>query len=340
MWSNEQLVTANAPAKLYGYVTVLLLARGDDIHCQCTHDDFFYFCLHDRSAKCECERRRLQTQCSWMALDIVLRSAPCLQSEQRWACSGTPVTTNLRDLDAQLEILHAFPLSINALRPPCFTRATVKYRLERQYVFEILGRMMIRHTKAALHARGESIIPAKKEQFVPVHLTPEDMRVYTHAHARIREAFDKCLARGLPFCKQHTVPILAMLAPLRRLCSGALCEETQLAVTVPGDLQLTPRSEHGGAPCFPSEEDAECPVCLEVYEQPTRTPCGHWFCFECITNVLRQRDTGSTCPLCRARTTVTSLRAARYPAEGPSTDTDGYREGLQLHSKLAVRHRS
>ena len=46
-------------------------------------------------------------------------------------------------------------------------------------------------------------------------------------------------------------------------------------------------------------EPKTCPVCLEAVEHATLTPCGHLFCFACISMVLAIGGDGCRCPLCR-----------------------------------------
>uniref|UniRef100_UPI00358ECCA3 E3 ubiquitin-protein ligase TRIM8-like n=1 Tax=Myxine glutinosa TaxID=7769 RepID=UPI00358ECCA3 len=44
-----------------------------------------------------------------------------------------------------------------------------------------------------------------------------------------------------------------------------------------------------------------CPVCSELYKEPTALPCGHSFCRVCIEKSWenREEDTGYVCPNCR-----------------------------------------
>ncbi|XP_058665829.1 E3 ubiquitin-protein ligase TRIM7-like [Ammospiza caudacuta] len=43
-----------------------------------------------------------------------------------------------------------------------------------------------------------------------------------------------------------------------------------------------------------------CPVCLDVFEQPVLTACGHSFCGQCLAAVLGDPRRPAACPQCRA----------------------------------------
>ncbi|KAK5894105.1 hypothetical protein CesoFtcFv8_010828 [Champsocephalus esox] len=58
--------------------------------------------------------------------------------------------------------------------------------------------------------------------------------------------------------------------------------------------KLSPQHTHsGGAP-----QGASCMLCLEERRHSTSTPCGHLFCWECITEWC---STKAECPLCREK---------------------------------------
>lgn len=47
-----------------------------------------------------------------------------------------------------------------------------------------------------------------------------------------------------------------------------------------------------------ADENFSCPVCLEIFENPVSTPCGHTFCNDCL-NACENIPGTATCPVCR-----------------------------------------
>lgn len=45
------------------------------------------------------------------------------------------------------------------------------------------------------------------------------------------------------------------------------------------------------------EDNYNCPLCMQWYYQPAKTPCNHYFCLICLTQLI---ELESRCPLCRA----------------------------------------
>lgn len=46
------------------------------------------------------------------------------------------------------------------------------------------------------------------------------------------------------------------------------------------------------------EEQGECPICLEAFEDAVLTPCAHRLCRECLLASWRNATSG-LCPVCR-----------------------------------------
>ncbi|XP_066406171.1 E3 ubiquitin-protein ligase TRIM7-like [Molothrus aeneus] len=57
--------------------------------------------------------------------------------------------------------------------------------------------------------------------------------------------------------------------------------------------------------------EATCPLCLDVFEQPVLTACGHSFCGQCLAGVLGDPPRPAACPQCRAPLEPGSQRPIR-----------------------------
>ncbi|XP_010119973.1 PREDICTED: breast cancer type 1 susceptibility protein [Chlamydotis macqueenii] len=57
------------------------------------------------------------------------------------------------------------------------------------------------------------------------------------------------------------------------------------------------------------QKNLECPICLDVVEEPVSTKCDHTFCRFCMFKLLSKKKKGVTqCPLCKTEVTKRSLK--------------------------------
>ncbi|KAM7081639.1 breast cancer type 1 susceptibility protein isoform 5-T10 [Ciconia maguari] len=57
------------------------------------------------------------------------------------------------------------------------------------------------------------------------------------------------------------------------------------------------------------QKNLECPICLDVVEEPVSTKCDHIFCRFCMFKLLSKKKKGVTqCPLCKTEVTKRSLK--------------------------------
>ena len=72
--------------------------------------------------------------------------------------------------------------------------------------------------------------------------------------------------------------------------STEFSQQQQQLVEEIGDVAQTPETATA------SSTAPKCMLCLEARRQPTATPCGHVFCWDCLGRALSVKD---ECPLCR-----------------------------------------
>lgn len=217
-----------------------------------------------------------------------------MQAERRWACTGTPINTDLRDLRGQLGALHAAPFMESGFANQFLKFGLGPYQAE---VLLLMRQLMIRHSKRAVEKQGEWHLPAKTEELVPVRLSDSEWRLYERTHDQVRAAFESYARRGAASCQKHTLAIMALLMPLRRLCSGLLAVQAPPVEASPVGGYASDSESNGSCDPAPEDEelfcppkeDVECSICMEAFEQPTRTPCGHWFCHECMISLMAWR---------------------------------------------------
>lgn len=252
------------------------------------------------------------------------KACVALESSRRWCCSGTPLATETADLAGQFAALRMAPFSDrpffsaryrNLLTQPHFSYGASPGKAELMYV---LSRIMVRHTGAQTTG-GETVLalPPLQRSVVEVAFTPGEAEMYRYSHAEAVGAFRSYLAAtpGNPAAaaSKHLLSIMSLLLPLRRIASGG--ELSAADVSLPAPRAVKAESGAPGAqPVALPAEQLQCPVCLDAPDAPVRTPCGHWFCRECIVGAL-ERACGATCPLCRAAVDVSALQPGVAAAE-------------------------
>ena len=62
------------------------------------------------------------------------------------------------------------------------------------------------------------------------------------------------------------------------------------------------------------EEEVQCPLCMEVFQEPKRLPCEHVLCVHCLERLLlRSTDGALICPVCRNRIPLQDRDSKQFP---------------------------
>ncbi|BBN00056.1 protein MpRAD5 [Marchantia polymorpha subsp. ruderalis] len=292
-----------------------------------------------------------------------LHSRACakLKAERRWCCTGTPINTSIYDLYGQFLFLKLEPLD---------NKGVFRRRIGRPYerqcksddqtvLLWTLNKMMIRHTKQQKFNGRELLrLPPKTEQDIPVFFTSEERSAYAAVYQKVISKFEQFRCWGPTVVSKNILQIMSLLLPLRRLCSGGFVSNF--------DLNMTKREQspsggcsdvgHSNSISLPAAEadgvddvEGECGICFDLMECPTKTPCGHWFCSECIMSTIGLGAQG-LCPICRSSATASELITFQSKLKGimmtslydnASSSTGSLMEdeaanakGVQMNSKL------
>ena len=145
-------------------------------------------------------------------------SCAALGSVRRWACTGTPLSTSVENLQGQFKALGIDPPYFGAFAGALNARDPLRSRPRSALLFQLMSKVMVRHSKDQVTG-GETVLqlPPLHQGTVEVHFSKEEEALYKRAHAQARRRFGE-LVRS----KEKSVHLkaMSMLIPLRRIASG------------------------------------------------------------------------------------------------------------------------
>lgn len=256
------------------------------------------------------------------------KASVLLSSDRRWCCTGTPIGTSIEELLGQFAAINMAPLNTKVffdtyIKPAFGWSRSYGSESSPATLLYTLKASMIRHTKQQVLG-GEVVLqlPPKTQEDIAVTLSAPEQELYRKVFAKVQEKWFSFRAGGAASVTKYQLTIMSMLGPLRRICSGGALHEEDLNVP---DLEPEGllKSGHAAVNLTPDtalvSTEMECSICLDMMENPVVTPCSHWFCRECITSWLDQKD---TCSLCRTKITVGKLRRGVMPGYQPPAEGD------------------
>ena len=176
--------------------------------------------------------------------------------------------------------------------------------------------------------------------------TPGEEQSYKKLEKYFVAQYDAIKAAGS--VQKNMIPLLSMIKDLQLSCSGGNLPSRLQDVVDVSDAQLAAAAEKAaavvmagrsrkraaegdddvddagaaaaGGGAYHYEDGDECPLCLEPFEQPYVTACGHVFCHDCITGLINGDDNDDDdgkcdCPMCRKPVTMKSLKPAPPSAQ-------------------------
>ena len=159
-----------------------------------------------------------------------------LRSARRWACTGTPMGTDVGDLHGQLRFLGMYPafgrqIFDNWFRTPLARGARNRAVRSPTLAIATMLAITVRHTKnQVINGRKILELPPKHEEKIEVELSAAERAKYRELHAEAKRTFEQTYAaRGEAYLSSKILSIMALLLPLRRLCSGGYLTAADLA---------------------------------------------------------------------------------------------------------------
>ncbi|KLO17670.1 hypothetical protein SCHPADRAFT_900413 [Schizopora paradoxa] len=274
----------------------------------------------------------------------ISRAVTMLESKYKWCLTGTPITNSLTDAYPLLRFLQIRPWydwdEFNAH----VARHEVKFpKLATNKLQAIFASCLLRRKKDSL-LDGKRLVelPDKTVSLIKLEFTEEEREVYRMVETRSQQIFNRYLRAGTVLKNYYQV--LVMLLRLRQVCSHTSLiteddSEDILIVDEDGDdtinrkeelfhvqtmlgrefvsklkLKLKDialeRMEAEKKSADATIENEECPVCFDNMTDAVVTPCMHFFCRDCLMNVLAtphaadpdqaMKANERPCPACRS----------------------------------------
>ncbi|KAJ3187181.1 DNA helicase rad5 [Gaertneriomyces sp. JEL0708] len=296
-----------------------------------------------------------------------------IEAARRWAVTGTPIQNHINDLYSLFLFLRVDPWSNHAF---WHNTITLPYISDPTGTLEALHRilspLLLRRTKSTLGPDGKPIVslPEKTIEVQYLDFSEAEREVYDAVLKRVRGRFGEVeISAG----GRRWGHVFEMLVRLRQCClhpllvgakakkegtDGVIDEEVRELVgryeseggfAASVIKRLAGEMEEGsGGDVAGGEEDEEktCPICFDIMQQPTLTPCMHMCCYECIVNYLNVKDTkgeDGDCPICRRAVTLGELlqvvRVPQAQARVASTEkspTPPLKTRIELHRPLPL----
>lgn len=239
-----------------------------------------------------------------------------LRARHKWCLSGTPIVNSSYDLRNSLTFLGfdeaSFPI---VLRSYYWLR-----EIQRDCNTHLLPLRGILRATAMVHAkqqtrRGVPLVPLPPltHHVVQIPFVPDEQRRYHELESVMRHH-----ATHLS-CPRNAVALQSCMIPCRRACSGG---GRAAAVDVAED-----DAEEG------SDDEDTCPICLCPPENARVTPCGHTFCFLCISQALHR---STACPLCRQSISMPQLQ--RHASAGDEDAMESKHRAVLAKLRAVLAH--
>lgn len=238
-----------------------------------------------------------------------------IKADHRWALTGTPMQNNVEEMFSLVKFCR--------IRPYCEWerfRKDISGPLKARWgdskdkgmrtLQALLRAILLRRTKQS-KIDGQPILqlPDKNTTEERVTFNEDELTFYKALEAKAQIQINKYIQKGS--MGQNYSHALVLLLRLRQACCHPhLVTQSKDFIQAAGNLdtndlitnavQLDQKVVHR----LKEVNSFECPICMDVDENPALFPCGHTLCSDCLSRLVDQatNDTEGPpkCPHCRA----------------------------------------
>ncbi|KAG8950608.1 hypothetical protein FRC00_007611 [Tulasnella sp. 408] len=242
-----------------------------------------------------------------------------LEAERRWVVTGTPIINSPNDLGSLLKFLKVCtPLDQHDYFNRLLARPLSKADPQAAALLKaLMSSICLRRTKEMRDKEGKPLVPLPPVEVTVVRVTlnDEERNLYDDIFHESQRRFEDFLGAGatmhLPAGDMPMAAnVLSMLTRLRQLVlHPSLIPPNYLedlrkannqnnAAAHPPSHALNPEEVAMlQATLWQAIQDAEeCSICFDALNNPRILPCSHYFCLECIREVISRQQ---KCPMDR-----------------------------------------
>ncbi|KAJ3013444.1 UNVERIFIED_CONTAM: hypothetical protein HDU68_000697 [Siphonaria sp. JEL0065] len=261
-----------------------------------------------------------------------------LDAERHLVVSGTPIQNSVEDLYSLMWFMKFAPFSDHDWFNRLLTRPLRQNTdIGKNTLKLFMSQCCLRRNKG-MTFNGLPILslPPCNTYLHSIDFKYEDeKKAYKALNAEFEKRFDEFADEGASYAH-----ILEILIRLRQVCCHpSLIGDRKLLIEKTAKDAFTAAKLNPNNPkiqrllsILREHVEDDCAICLDSMTKPVVTQCGHFYCDQCIRDVIRIQQ-GSPCPMCRQKLTDQDLLEL-FATAPPMTEEFG---STQLDEELIAK---
>lgn len=237
-----------------------------------------------------------------------------IHAVHRWALTGTPMQNNVEEMFSLIKFCRIRPYNEwtqfrRDISGPLKSRSGNKDK-SMATLQALLRAILLRRTKTSkIHGQPILQLPPKETREERVAFDKDQMEFYQGLETNAQIQFNKYLRRG-SLGRNYSHALVLLLRLRQACCHPSLVVQSkdflQVAGELDGDTLATNAAQLDAKVVerLKQAESSECPICMDVDENPALFPCGHSLCNDCLSRLVDQATNDNNgrpnCPHCRA----------------------------------------